>query len=290
MTEDIVLCGTRKRGALPARNRKVSAMSDGVQADTAAAVSALYRYPVKGLTAEALPRVTLEAGGTMPMDRAYAIENGPGPFDPAHPAHLPKIHFIMLMRNEQAASLKATFDDRTHNLTIARDGEMLASGRLRDADGRAAIETAIQELFGPGLRGRPRIVQADGHSFSDVADKCLHVINLASVRALQSALGAPIHPLRFRPNLIIDGWPAWHEFKIMGQAIAAGGVTLEVFKRTERCAATNVDPATAIRDLKIPSFLSRTFGHTDFGVYARVASGGNLAVGDAVAASGRPLI
>lgn len=264
-------------------------MSDGVSAGPAAAVTALYRYPVKGLTPEAISRATLAAGGTMPMDRAYAIENGPGPFDPAQPRHLPKMHFIMLMRNEQAASLKAAFDDRTHRLTIARDGETLASGILREPDGRAVIETAIHELFGPGLRGRPRIVHSDGHSFSDVADKCLHVVNLASVRALQSALGAPINPLRFRPNVIVDGWPAWHEFKILGQAITAGGVTLEVFKRTERCAATNVDPDTAIRDLKIPSFLSRTFGHADFGVYARVASGGDLALGDAVAASGRPI-
>lgn len=255
----------------------------------AARIAALYRYPVKGLTAEALDRVTLEAGATLPFDRAYAIENGPGPFDPAEPKHLPKIHFLMLMRNEQLASLRATFTDATHALTITRDGEDIAHGDLRNATGRQAIEAALQNLFGPGLRGAPRIVSAKGHSFSDVAAKCLHIINLESVRALEKALAVKINPLRFRPNVIVDGWPAWSEFECVGQVVTAGAATLEVFKRTERCAATNVDPETGIRDLKIPSFLSRTFGHTDFGVYARVASSGTIAPGDAITRTGRPI-
>lgn len=254
-----------------------------------AKIAALYRYPVKGLTAEALRRVTLEAGATMPFDRAYAIENGPGPFDPADPKHLPKIHFLMLMRNEQLASLRTEFDAATHTLSITRDGDPIARGNLRDAAGRRTVEAALQSLFGPGLRGAPRIVAAKGHSFSDVAAKCLHIINLESVRALEKAMGTTINPLRFRPNVIIDGLPAWSEFDCVGHALTAGGVTLEVFKRTERCAATNVDPSTAIRDLKIPSFLSRSFGHTDFGIYARVASGGTIAVGDGVANTGRPI-
>ena len=48
-------------------------------------ISAIYRYPVKGLSAEAVSGVTLEAGGTIPFDRAWAIENGPGRFDPEAP-------------------------------------------------------------------------------------------------------------------------------------------------------------------------------------------------------------
>ena len=45
-------------------------------------VSAIYRYPIKGLTPERLDGVTLAPGETLPFDRAYAIENGPGRFDP----------------------------------------------------------------------------------------------------------------------------------------------------------------------------------------------------------------
>ena len=46
-------------------------------------IAGLYRYPVKGLSPEPLPRVALEAGQTFPADRRYAIENGPSGFDPA---------------------------------------------------------------------------------------------------------------------------------------------------------------------------------------------------------------
>ena len=54
---------------------------------------------------------------------------------------------------------------------------------------------------------------------------------------------------------------------------------LAVFARTTRCEAINVDPATGARDMAIPAHLQRTWGHTDFGVYARVVQGGELAVG-----------
>ena len=50
-----------------------------------AQIESLYRYPVKGLSPEPLPSVTLEAGQTLPADRRYAIENGPSGFDPAQP-------------------------------------------------------------------------------------------------------------------------------------------------------------------------------------------------------------
>ena len=56
-----------------------------------ARIVSLYRYPVKGLTPEKMDSVTLAPGETLPFDRAFAIENGPGRFDPANPRHLPKM-------------------------------------------------------------------------------------------------------------------------------------------------------------------------------------------------------
>ena len=245
-----------------------------------ARIENLYRYPVKGLTPEPLESVVLTPLETLPFDRAYAIENGPGPFDPSCPKHRPKIHFLMLMRNEGLATLRSRFDDSTHTLVLSRDGSELARGDLRTDAGRTAIEDVISTTVISGLRGRPRVVSSPGHSFSDVASKCVHIINLASLRALGTMLGATLDPRRFRPNLVIDGLEPWREFELIGKKLRSSEATLEIFKRTERCAATNVNPDTAARDLKIPSFLSKALGHTDFGVYARVISGGPLAVGD----------
>jgi uncharacterized protein len=278
-----VLLPICKRGAAQNVEGDRNNMPDIVSAT--ATVTALYRYPIKGLTPEPMTTVELAAGGTMPFDRAFAIENGPGPFDPKAPKHLPKMHFVMLMRNEQLATLNAKFDDANQTLTLTSPSGEEVRGDLRTASGRATLEGFVARIMGPALRGAPRIVVSPPHSFSDVEPKCLHIVNLASVRALEAAMGVAINPLRFRPNVIIDGLPAWQEFDWVGQHVQAGQVKLDVFTRTERCAATNVDPATGARDLKIPSFLSRTYGHTDFGIYAKVAAGGVLRPGDAIALS-----
>ena len=36
----------------------------------------LYRYPVKGLTAEAMEQAEVEPGGAIPWDRAFALAHG----------------------------------------------------------------------------------------------------------------------------------------------------------------------------------------------------------------------
>ena len=105
---------------------------------------------------------------------------------------------------------------------------------------------------------------------------------------LEDAAGAPVDPLRFRANLHVAGWPAWHEFSLLGTKIALGSTArLKVVKRIVRCAATNVDPDTGIRDLSIPQTLMQSFGHADCGVYGEVVEAGQIAVGDLMLEDGR---
>ena len=59
----------------------------------------LYRFPVKGLTAEAMEAAEVAEGGAIPWDRAFALAQGDAPFDPGAPAWLPKQNFMCLMRN-----------------------------------------------------------------------------------------------------------------------------------------------------------------------------------------------
>lgn len=250
--------------------------------ETGPRVRGLYRYPVKGLSPEPLDTIPLKTGATAPFDRAYAIENGPGRFDPEHPAHLPKINFLMLMRNERLATLRTRFEDESETLTIFRAGKQVARGDLRTPLGRKMIEQFFAAYMQKELRGAPRIVSAPGHSFSDVAAKCLHVISLASLRELERVVGRPVNPLRFRPNIVIDGVEPWSEFQWKDRPLKIGAAKLEFIKRTERCAATDVDPDSGKRDMAIPAALQRAFGHADFGVYARVVSGGVITVGDPV--------
>ena len=74
-----------------------------------------------------------------------------------------------------------------------------------------------------------------------------------------------------------------HEFELVNQTLAIGSARAKVVKRITRCAAVNVDPDTAERDLAIPQALQRRLGHGDCGIYAEVIDGGSIAVGDAIA-------
>jgi uncharacterized protein YcbX len=254
-----------------------------------ARIASLYRYPVKGLSPEPLPQVALGEGQTLPGDRRYAVENGPSGFDPADPKYLPKSYFLMLMRNERLARLQTHFDPSTGILTI-QDGNEAVSGDLETAKGRATIERFFAANFAPELKGPPKVLAGRGHSFSDVASKVVSIINLGSVKAIEEIVGQPVHPLRFRANLYVSGWPAWHEFELLGQTLAIGEARLKVAKRIVRCAATNVDPETAVRDLEIPHTLMRRFGHADCGIYAEVVAGGTIHVGDTIAAEAPTLL
>jgi hypothetical protein len=159
----------------------------------------------------------------------------------------------------------------------------LAKGDLETAEGRTVIERFLADAYASEIRGPPKILTSPGHRFSDVARKVVSIINLSSVQAIENMVGAPVHPLRFRANLYVRGWPAWREFELVGETLAIGEVRLKVVKRITRCAAVNVDPKTAARDLEIPQALQRRLGHADCGIYAEVISAGTIGVGDKIA-------
>ncbi len=248
-----------------------------------AEITGLYRYPVKGLTPEPLKNVGLSPGQTLPADRRYAIENGPSGFDPAAPAWLPKICFLMLQRDEWLATLQAHFDEKTNVLTLFENGAVAVEGNLEMPAGRAGVERFFADRHAAGIKGAPKVLTCPGHSFSDVAKKVVSIINLASLAAIENMVGFPVHPLRFRANVYVRGWPAWHEAGLLGETLAVGGARLKVVKRITRCAAVNVDPELAVRDMEIPNMLMRRLGHNECGIYAEVVEGGTIAVGDLVA-------
>ncbi len=245
-------------------------------------IATLAYYPVKGMSGAVLPRAMLAAGEGMPLDRAYAIENGGQRFDAQNPKWLPKTNFLQLMQHERLASLTLTFDDASHVLTLFRDGRQIARGALLTKLGRQMIEQFLAAYMKAELKGPPRIVGASGHSFTDIAEKALHIVNLESVRDLSRVTGIDLDPLRFRANIYFEGLPAWQERQWCGRSIACGTATLQVFKETGRCEAASVDPMTARRGLSIPAVLERTWNHTKLGFYAKVVTGGEVAPGDTI--------
>src|SRR5258707_2290615 len=176
------------------------------------------------------------------------MENGPSGFDPADPKWMVKVHFLMLQRDEWLAGLQTHFEDASNVLTISQNGSIAAQGDLETAEGRGASERFFATSFAGAIKGPPKVLSSNGHSFSDIARKVVSIINLGSVAAIEDIVGQPVHPLRFRANLYVSGWPAWHEFELLDQTLAIGGARLEGVKRHNPCAPVNVDPDKPARD------------------------------------------
>ncbi len=257
----------------------------------AMSISAIYRYPVKGLSPELLTQASLSVGLGVPHDRRFALALAATQIDPAKPEWLHKSNFFMLMRDERLAQLHTRFDEGTGNFTVARSGELLLSARITDAGGRAAIEAFFAEFLAGHPGGRPKLVEAPGHSFYDAkqrpnstTNKYISIINLASVMAVERAAQVPVDPLRFRANLYFSGTPAWSELGWVDSALTIGKAhqraRLRIVSPITRCPATSVNPATAERDLDIPQLLQSEFGHNHMGIYAEVLEGGVVETND----------
>jgi uncharacterized protein YcbX len=247
-------------------------------------VETLYRYPVKGLTAEALEETMLKAGDCIPDDRRFALAQGDAPFDEAAPDFLPKRHFACLMVNERLALVSAVYDGRSGQLLLRIPGGETLMAETRTPAGRLAIASALTTYLGKEARGTPRFVSAAGHAFADDRRKGVTLINLASIAAVEKATGLRLDPLRFRANIYFTGLPAWAEFAWVGKEVLVGGARLQIEKRTMRCPATQVNPATGERDANVPKLLREHFGHADLGVHAVVLDDGRVALGDALEA------
>jgi uncharacterized protein YcbX len=246
------------------------------------------RFVVKGLSPERLDAVSLTAGRAIENDRRYALALADTAFDEADPHPLPKTKFLMLARQARLIKLDSRYDAFSATLTLDEDGSRLASGRLDEASGREAIESAIKDFMGDEIGGRPRVVQAQGHRFTDVSVvspemmEAVSLINLASVRALETKLGVVVDPRRFRANLLVDGLEPWVEFNWIDKTLRIGDVIFQGARRTRRCAATEVNPATGDRDIALPVELHKHFAHADMGIYLYVRSDGAIATGDAL--------
>jgi uncharacterized protein YcbX len=246
-----------------------------------ALIAGLYRHPVKGFTPERLDRAVLTAGAFFPCDRIYAVEAGPSGFDPEAPTFIPKTRFTVLMSLADVARARTSYDEASGVLSVSAEGRPAIRAELRHADGRHAFASWLAELLEGQVEGPLKVVSAPGHRFTDHPEGCVSIINLESVRDLERRTGWRIDPLRFRANVYVEGWPAWAENEAVGGGLALGSAEATVFKSITRCAATNVDPATAERDLQIPKALHDHYGHVFCGVYAKVTQGGDVAEGDA---------
>jgi uncharacterized protein YcbX len=219
-------------------------------------VASLWRYPVKSFRGESLAAADFETGG-IPFDRSYVVID-------ANPMRAGK----PLTGRIQKRLLG--FGARVQASTVRVRTPL---GWEHDADDRRWMDELESAIGAPGsIEWFDRPV----HDDSDVL-----VINAASARELSKEYGKIIDPMRFRPNIILDG-PDIRPFEETGWTdgvFQVGSVTLRVTHPCERCVMTTIDPTTLDAD---PAFLRFVVEKHDarFGVYFSVEQPGTARVGD----------
>ncbi len=247
-------------------------------------VESIFRHPVKGLTPEAMNHVRLEAGAYFPGDRNYAIEVGPSGFDSAAPKHISKQKFTVLARFPSLARVKTRLDDTTGRFHVGDASGFGVDAELATAEGRAVLERFLQAFLGEEATEPLRVLESPpGYRFMDHPQGYISVMNLASVRAVEQALGVAVDPLRFRANVYVDGVRPWAEDEwVAGARVGLGDAQLSVFKPIVRCVATDVNLETGERDIEMVAQLRAHFGRDMLGTYFSIAEGGVVKVGDAL--------
>ena len=248
----------------------------------------LIRYPIKGLSGENLDKIILEKNQVLPGDREFAFSRSHVTYDRKNPVYLRKTNFLALVKEEKLAKLKTKFDPKTRELTINLDNKAVINETLLKEENIKKVETFFQNYLNLGIDNKPKLVKGIKveknnnltHSFSDIPDKAVSIINLNTINELEKNIGKNINPSRFRANFLIDKGNPWEEFNWIGKKVSVGECVLEIFKKTQRCAATNVNPENAIRDINIPNEINTHYGHLDLGVYARVVKTGLVSISD----------
>ena len=234
----------------------------------------IFRYPIKGLSGESLNETLLEKDQVLSGDREYAFARSHVSFDEKNPVYLRKTNFLALVKEEKLAKLSTEFNSKSKRLIIRFDKKTVLDEILVNEININKVEVFFQKYLNLGSNNKPRLVQGTKyendknlkHSFSDLPEKAISIINLNTISDFEKKIGKNIDP--------------WKEFNWVGKTIEIGDCILEVFKRTQRCAATNVNPENALRDINIPNEINSHFGHLDLGVYAKVKKTGVISVND----------
>lgn len=226
--------------------------------------------------------VSLRPRVGIPGDRRFALRHAKSAFDLANPAWHRKREFSMLAHDDALARLNTDLDPDSGVLTIAVNGNTLFVGNVHNEAARRGASFVISRVV-DDARGPLELIDAGAISLTDIPTPALSLINLASLRDFGGRIGAEIDPVRFRGNVVFDSPAPWIEFGWVGREIRLGSATLKVMERIGRCAATSVNPVTAVRDINVPGALAQQYNHLDCGIYAEVIAPGRMAPGDALA-------
>ncbi len=243
-----------------------------------ATLAHIARHPIKSHGRQDLASVLLTAGQSLPFDRHWAVAHEAAKLVPGWNAC---VNFARGSKAPGLMAIWATLDEATATVTLTHPDKPDLTFRPDDADDLPRFLDWVRDL-NPADREQPVSIVAGGVAMTDTDFPSVSIFGLASNRDLSARMGHDLSPYRWRGNLWIDGLQPWAEFEWVGRDVQIGGAVLHVEERIVRCKATSANPMTGQIDADTLGALNAGYGHQDFGVYARVISGGAVALGDTV--------
>jgi uncharacterized protein YcbX len=261
----------------------------------------IHTYPIKGGHRVDHPAAPVEAAG-LAGDRRWMVVDPEGIGITQREATA-----LVRLRPAPGARGLTVRAEGAPDLEIAEpaDGERLTVRVFRHKEpvparlaGRAADEwvSALLDrparlvwLDVPAALPERRLLRQSGDrvSFADAYPLLLTTAaSLVALNGLLADAGEEAVPMtRFRPNLIVDGVPAWAEDGWVGRQLRIGSVTFRVAGACDRCVVTTVDQETGEKGREPLRALGR-HRNVDrellFGVHLIPDSAGTVTVGDRV--------
>jgi uncharacterized protein YcbX len=233
------------------------------------------RHPIKAYGREMLASVRLSAGEGLPFDRRWAVAHEAAKLGPGWN---PCMNFTRGAKAPALMAVTAHLDEAAQRVTLAHPTAGEITVAPDEAEDQARLLAWAEPLV-PSGRARPAAVVRAGVALTDSDFPSVSVLSLASLAALSQRMGIDLSIHRWRANLWLDGAEPWVEWGWIGRRFRLGDAVLEVVERITRCTATTVNPETGAVEGNTLAALEAGYGHQDFGVYARVIEGGEIALG-----------
>jgi uncharacterized protein YcbX len=202
-----------------------------------------------------------------------------------------KQNFAMQCDWPGLAALACYYEPKTEILTVKHQGVELLVTETKTSTGRdriGAFFTGYLAAIHPSQSARhpdraPLKLVGDSTGTTRYPDRepvHLSLLSQATLDRLSEAVGRFIDVRRFRPNVLLEGVPAWAEFDWVGQEFDLGTARIAVTAPINRCLNIDVNPDTGERDIALYSLLQKYFGHKQTGILAKVTASGPVALGD----------
>lgn len=246
-------------------------------------VAHLVRHPVKSAGYERVETAALTPGAAFPFDRVWAVAHAAARLtDP--PGWAEKLQFLRGWGSADLMAISCQSRPEAGEITLSHPRRLTESFRPDEPTDAARLIDWLRPLW-PENRPEPaRVIRVPGQALTDQDQPLVSINSTASLADLSSRMGQALSMHRFRGNIWVDSWAPWAELELVGQEITIGAARLRVEEPIGRCRATGANPETGVQDADTMGALEAGYGHTDFGVFARVIDGGTVRTGDEVKA------